>query len=260
MTLPGLGWRPDPHDPRDQLFGAERGVGAPLPRESRLYERVPRWRDQGRTNSCVGHAVVAALELRRLVDGAPDVPLSPAHAYWLARALNGFQYEDGGAFIRSGIRAGVKLGFAREDLCPLEEARINERPNAGADADGITKTIAVYERIVATGDARIEAALLALADDCPIVAGKIVTRSYVEHRGSGVLPPPRLGDVELGGHATIIAGHRTELGGSYSLAEAGSWLGWGVAPGQSLGWVAAEWLHSCIDLAVIRRASGGAHA
>ena len=251
------GWLEDPRDADErQLLGEgvfDETLEA-MPSASQFYERIPRVRDQRSTSSCVGHACVGAFELLRIVLGLPDVAMSPAHCYWLARSYSDLQREDGGAYTLDGVIAMVKLGVGRESLLPLSTATINDRPGPAVEIDGVTRTVARYDRITEAPftEARERAVLSALADQCPVLSGKLLPESFFGHSGRGVLPAPEPGAATHGGHLTYYAGYRTEPGGAVSLYEANSWgRGWGIAGG---GWAELGWVHHCRDLVVLREA------
>jgi len=240
MTTPaasrGLGYRPDPIDARDQLFGA-RKAGTARVVEVRFDDHVHGIRDQRNTNSCVGHSGRGAVELRRALDGHPHRALSALGLYWPARAVNGYQNEDGGAFIRSAMRVAHRLGLPSEAAWPFDPFRVNERPSIGAEVDGLVRADGVYERIPGTGIARAEAALDALQARCPVVFGTLITAALAYHTGAETLPAPGTNDEILGGHAMYLAGfdrggERVRVVNSYGR----SWGDLGMA------WLAAEWL------------------
>lgn len=250
---PGLGYIPDREDPRDRVYRAHRDRPIALPRDSHMWERIPRWRDQEQTSSCVGHGGVGAFELLRVVCGLLDIPLSVLDAYRKAQMYGGLE-GDVGAHIRDLIRAMVKIGICSEQAWPFDVSRVTERPPIEADIEGVTRTLVDYERITETGEARETAVLHALADKCPIVDGKQLTDAYFRHAGTNALSPPKAGETDAGGHCTYLAGYRTELGGSKSIFEANSWP-WGIRSRAipAGGWVDIGWVHRCRDLWVLRR-------
>ncbi|HMI91693.1 MAG TPA: hypothetical protein VK509_10045, partial [Polyangiales bacterium] len=86
-----FGYLPDPFDARDRTLARRPGLTRVA--EVRMDHLVTRIRNQGQTSSCVGHACVTGVELLHALEGRPVPNLSPAHAYWLGRAQDGFQDE-----------------------------------------------------------------------------------------------------------------------------------------------------------------------
>jgi hypothetical protein len=196
----GFGWKKDPYDARDRMHMGRPGlVRTEGRRMDLLIEHV---RHQGGSSSCVGHAIVAALELLYAILGRPITRLSPKHAYWVARAIDGFQHEDGGAFIRSGLRGGKGVGFCPESMLPLDVETINERPPEDAENAGITFADFKYERVLSGA----EGVLDALQSGHPVVMGVNVTNVFAYPSGDEVIPAPTRNEVRIGGHAFLLCG------------------------------------------------------
>lgn len=225
-----FGWRKQPDDPRDRVHARQ---GLVRTSERRLDTLIGHVRDQGNTSSCVGHACVAALELLYAVAGRPIAPRSPDHAYYVAREVDGFQREDGGAYIRSCFKAGRRVGFCSEARLPLRSAEhINERPPQEAENEGIVLADFAYERI--TGGT--EAVLDALQSGHPVVMGANVTSTFVACSSSATIPAPKQGDVRRGGHAFLLCGYD---GFGARIRMLNSWSrGWGD---DGFAWLDPRW-------------------
>jgi hypothetical protein len=220
MTVRKYGWLPDLPDPRDRMLAPRPGT-LPLPSESDIWKLVPRSRDQGQTGSCVGHGVVGALELERILIGDDDLPLSPRHCYTNARLLDMLPGEallDNGAMVRSGMRVAHDLGVAGEVAYPLSESTIDDRPDAVADEGGLVFADVPYERVIG-----LDATLHALTNGA-VVIGFDVPESFEAY--SGGVWKPALGERMLGGHCVYLAGYRN---GGAELMLLNSWgPGWGI--------------------------------
>ncbi len=202
-----FGWRPDPHDARDRAFASRLGAEPRAAEAMRLCDLASAVRDQSASSSCVGHAVAEAIEVRQRSDTDDLLTrLSPAALYWHARALDSFADEDGGAYIRSAIRAAKAIGVCREAVWPLDLAKINARPSMQAEIEGVHRFDGAYERISGTGAWRIERVLDALQAGSPVVFGTQVTTAFMRHRGEGVIAAPKPEDRREGGHALCALG------------------------------------------------------
>lgn len=231
----GFGWKKDPHDARDRMHARRAGLTRIEGR--RMDGLVQKVRDQGQTGSCVGHACVSGLELLYALEGRGITPLSPMHAYWNARARDGFQHEDGGAYIRSCLTVMRAVGCCAESELPLDAETINDKPPQRAENAGIRFADFRYERI-AGGPEHV---LDALQSGFPVVMGTNVTSAFVFCSDDQTIPAPKRGDVRQGGHAFLLVGfdrrgERIRMLNSWGGREPG---GWGDA---GFAWLDPGWI------------------
>lgn len=239
--LRGMGLRHDPHDPRD--WGIDKLLGAaeeiPDAHASVIDERVQP-KQQGRTDSCTGQAIAQAIRIDALANGRTLPDLSASHNYFLGRAEWGAQKRDDGSFIRAGIKAGERYGFAAEVAWPFVATKINKQPDWVAMKDGIGRRgVRGYYRI-ADGD--VGAIDRALSARHPVVGGWPVGKRFLGWDGRAPLAPEQ----EIAGwHAMVVCSFGTD--GIHWLLN--SWGQWGrkgyavvtedfVRKGQDL-WVVA---------------------
>lgn len=194
-----FGWRKDPHSVRD--FRRARPVGLERVEQRRMDHLCQPILDQGQSSECVGHGVAAGIELAYAVAGRSIGQFSPWYAGWEARAVDGFQLEDNGAYPRSGLYAAQHRG-----ICQLSEyprpADVTMRPPQRAENGAIKYADFKYER-VAGGS---QGALDALQQDRPIIIGVGVTVAFDVADGRSVIPTPKPGDRILGGHCFLLVG------------------------------------------------------
>lgn len=244
MTARALGYLPDAHDERDGAFGAPRlGAGVVRLEEVNHLRLFRRWRDQGTTNSCVGHGVVQQVEAARARAGLPEVALSPLGAYTVGRLYLGGELVDAGSRPRDVLRGGARLGIVREERWPLDYERLNERLPPELEAEGMTlRGSYEYRRVGAglTGTAFVDAVLDALQFG-PVGWGRQLRASYTHHAGSGVLPAPTQSERTAGGHYTVLAGYRDA---GRELLDLGSWDGFGFTDHVDFGLSRRVTLHS----------------
>lgn len=199
-----FGWKKDPDDPRDRMRGRRHGLARIEGR--RMDELAGPPLNQGYFGACVGHACVEALQMFYAVQGRAITQLSPWHAYWLARAVDGFHREDGGAYIRSCLKAMQRVGCGPHSMFPFDafdkDAPINAPPPQDVENAGIRFADFTYERIIGGP----EAVLDALQTGHPVVMGTNVTSAFVFCNSDETIPAPKRGDVRQGGHAFELCG------------------------------------------------------
>lgn len=200
----GFGWKKDPHDPRDRMHARRHGLTRIEGR--RMDELAGPPLNQGGFGACVGHLGVELLQMFYAVQGRTITQLSPWHAYWLARAVDEYQYEDGGAYIRSCMKAMQHVGCGPHSMFPFDpfdkDAPINERPPQDVENAGIRFADFNYERIIGGP----EAVLDALQSGHPVGMGTNVTSAFVFCSGDETIPAPKRGEARQGGHAFLLCG------------------------------------------------------
>ena len=253
------GWLHDARGTGDKaglrgLLAADDSGALPITTSSEMWEQIQRGIYQGMINSCAGVSLVHLAELGRILHRKPSPRLSALAAYWDMRALAALERYDLGAYMADGITLATMFGVSIEDRWPYEIERVYERPRATADIDAVVRTDLRLKRVdEADPERRIEAVLGHLSAGRLVWVGGAVTEDYEMHSGVQTLPPPAALDQRIGGHARVFAGHRRELGGTYTLKEWGSWKFWGTGEreGVCLGNVAAEWVAECPEVVVL---------
>ena len=177
---PKLGWMPDSHDSRDWdvdrlCLGQHRPASTGS--EKSLREYAPPVFDQGRTSTCVGQSVSAAMSIRecRVLGEDQDVP-SRLSIYWLARTLHGAEKRDAGTYIRLATKASFLYGVPDERHWGFSRSNVNRQPSWASMMQGHQRKGGSYYRIRDGGDKRCEAICAAIDDGYPVVNGIRVAR------------------------------------------------------------------------------------
>jgi C1A family cysteine protease len=197
---------PDAHDARDFRVTAPPPALRALPPRVDLWEQgiVPEIWNQESLGSCTGHGGGRAHEIERRRQGfAPRRP-SRLALYYFARQLEGTIDQDGGAQIRTCIKAMAQFGVPDEPLWPYNIAQWRTAPPAAAYADAEQHQLVRYTRL-----GTVEQICASIAAGRPVVFGFFVFASFqsAETARTGVVPMPRAGEPTLGGHCMCFTGY-----------------------------------------------------
>jgi C1A family cysteine protease len=218
--------------------------GGSLTSDLRPYSS-PR-QDQGETESCVAHAIVKALEIKRIVkvygEGidmglSDDEALKGAHAahvdlsrladYYLARELMepAETQMDDGTYISLGADVLRRYGVCTEADWPFAVDKLYMAPSWRAMRKAYVHKITAFHRLFSTGHELVDDVILSLAADNPVVYGARVGESWERYGPeSDVLtlePHP------TGGHATVLVGWQPDLYGGVFIGENSWGPAWG---------------------------------
>ena len=200
------GWLPDLPDHRDLLYSAIAPRIAKLPSKVDLQSKCSPVEDQGRLGSCTANCLVGALEFLEKKDGVTFADLSRLFVYYNERMIEGTVDEDGGAFIRDGIKSLAKQGVCPEQQWPYiaDKIAFKKKPSADCYATAKKHRIISYHRINTVDEMRS-----CLADGFPFVFGFTVYKSFESKAvaKSGVLNLPKRKEKVVGGHAVMAAGY-----------------------------------------------------
>lgn len=226
------GCLPSPPDPRDFKFAAFAGT-LPLPeRFSRLNE-MPGVRNQGNLGTCVGHAAWAVKEWQeRQQKNNPAGGLSPAFIYALSKTLDGIPNEPG-TYPRVALKVLYDHGDCPEKDFPYSNLTRDvrpEQPPAGAFDNAVPFKVSAYAKV--TG---IDELKRAIVEQGPVLAGVLVTESFVQAKETIPLPAGRI----LGGHAVCLCGYDDKQEAFLLMNSWGS--GWGVNGFSWLPYTFVSW-------------------
>jgi C1A family cysteine protease len=205
MAKSFYGWQPDDHDPRDLRYAPQAALLRRLPPAVDLRAHLPAPYDQLSLNSCVAHAVAAAMEFEQMRQGARKVTPSRLFLYYNARALQDVVKQDHGVQIRNGIKAVAKKGACEEKHWPYLVHRFAERPPR--------RTYQVAHRHRALRYFRLRRSLphlrACLAESYPFIFGMTVYSGFASARvtRTGTVAMPAPDERRIGGHAVLAVGY-----------------------------------------------------
>jgi C1A family cysteine protease len=199
------GWIPDVPDNRDLLFSAPRAVLAELPTKTDLRAQCPPVYDQGQLGSCTANAIGGAYEFDQLKEGLKDFVPSRLFIYYNERSIEGTVESDSGAMIRDGIKSVAKLGVCPEKQWAYDIAKFRDKPTKACYTAAAKHQAVVYQSVLQD----LHQMQGCLASGYPFVFGFSVYESFesAEVAKTGVVPLPKQGEKQLGGHAVLAVGY-----------------------------------------------------
>jgi C1A family cysteine protease len=220
------GFRKSPPDDRDKL--AE-------PPDTILREvdlrrgPMPPVYDQGQLGSCTANAVAAALQFDLSLDlSGLDPPRrarrrSRLDIYYGERALEGeLGQGDTGAYGRDGFRFAQNTGVLLEERWAYDISTYEGPPPTGYKRYKLAKPYA----LVPQGVDQIKAVL---SNNQTVAFGFTVYESFESGTvdSTGIIPMPRAGEAELGGHEMLLVGYLNAYPDHF-LARNSWGSGWGL--------------------------------
>jgi hypothetical protein len=213
MSQHSFGYVPDAIDTRDYQFAAPLIPALPPLLNMRTNHNYPDAYDQGTENSCVGNVVAFGMAHAIHVPHVADQfrMLSRAQIYYLARAMRGWEAQDGGCQPRDGIKAAVQ-GVADEALWAYTPEHIYTPPTPEVIAAGSTQTALQYSQIMTPAVDNIRAALFT---GHPVMFGALLYPAFesADTARTGLVPMPQDGERPIGRHYQAIVGydHKQQL-------------------------------------------------
>ena len=218
-----FGWLLEEDDPRDYPVATYRPdlLAAALPPSVDLRgANQPPIQNQGSLGSCVAWACVRAYRYAHRKQGTPDFDGSELFTYYNARAYQGWQDRDSGAYLRDGIKALAQHGNAEESTWPYVIGLFGNTPLLAA-YDSAAKHQATRYLSVPNNEQAIKGVI---SGGYPVVFGIVVYQNFPMGNGVRVIPMPQ-GQV-VGGHAMAYVGY-DDARQAYLVAN--SWgESWGV--------------------------------
>jgi len=192
---------PSPPDERDWPLSR---IVAPvtLPRSVRLDHLVPRIKNQGSCGTCVGHAVSSATETGyKQKKQLPEEGLSALFIYARSKQEDGIP-DVQGTYPRVALKIAQKEGTVPESIFPYVLLRDCNRPPIPSESiqAHAEYKIKAYARLWTLDEIK-----QALASGKIVVAGILVTSSFLDWNGQGAIGVPD-GHI-YGSHAVVFCGY-----------------------------------------------------
>lgn len=181
--------------------------------------------NQWQVGSCVGNAIVGALEMLRIKHGLNHVDLSRLFVYYNSRVQHRAANEDSGTYISLAMGTLKTMGTCAEASWNYDPEKVLVRPSWAAYRDAWMHKIGSYYAIEESGSSRFDAIDFALLSGHPVVFGCTVDKKFIrETKQDGIVADYESTRIDTGGHAMLIVGKRSD--GRYIVRN--SWgTGWG---------------------------------
>jgi len=223
------GVKKDPRDPRDYLAQAPLPKDGQLPSSADLRQYAREIEDQGHVGSCVGNAVSSELELYAKSRLNIDKNFSRLFVYYNARKLSGLEHQDGGAYLRDGVKCCNHWGICTEDIWPYDTSKVNDQPSPEAYEVARPNRVITYERIQVSDIDTIKAFIA--NEQKSVVIGMGLGEKFYDVSGpldQQDYPAINNSDNELiGGHAMNIVGYDDNINGGIFIVENSWGTSWG---------------------------------
>lgn len=151
-------------------------------------------------SSCVGHAVVNALEFLSNKNNKEFADMSSLFCYWIAREADDLHDKDDGSRIRTAIKEAKELGVCGLSFWEESYDNLKSKPSEMAYENALKNQVLSYYRV-----SGIKEVGQALMSGYPVVVGFDVYDCIAEEK-DGIVPMFKDGDKKLGGHAVLIVG------------------------------------------------------
>lgn len=197
--------RISPPDPRDFRFRPSAAAQTDAHYDLCAAGLMPPIRDQGQEGSCAGHASSEYLGhlYRRAGKGTPI--FSPAFPYYEGRALEGWQNQDSGAYLRDEFKVLQTLGCCVEEEMPYVAGQYAQAPSAQALTEALGHLIDAYAQ---TALADLDAAL---AQNMAVAVGSYWYNEWFSGGDPQYHIIPDVTSQPVGAHAWLICGAQTSL-------------------------------------------------
>lgn len=210
-------WHPDQPDARDFRYSEKVTAPIKIPKQADLRPRCSPVFNQGKIGSCTANALAGALEFLELqqlkIDTHSPEPevfsknfesISRLFIYYNERELEGTVDQDAGASLRDGIKTLAKIGACREKLWDYSVDHVFTQPPTSAYQEAANHKILAYLKLETLDQIR-----QCLSEGSPVAFGFRVFESFesLEVAHTGLMPVPKVGERELGGHAVLAVGY-----------------------------------------------------
>lgn len=193
--------------------------------------------NQGQTGSCTGQSMSGVIQLRRTLQGLPNMASHPSQffLYANARLVEGTLGQDAGASIRDVVTQAIVKGYCDNTVWDSNNpSNLLLLPDTAAYAAAKPDEGSTFTWIEQTGEALVAALKTQLANKEPVEFGITVYQSFEDGQtdATGIVTIPQSGEQILGGHALKMIGWSMELPGHVGQLYFEVENSWGTSVGD----------------------------
>lgn len=215
----GLGWRPQPQDARDRIFGSASALGEWLDLDS-LRKYAVEIYDQKRSSACVAFSIKMAVQIRERVKGLPYDEAAAFFLYVLSMLHANRPLRDNGLYPRDALKAAYHYGITSAGMWPDIPSNVLRHPSMTALMSAQPRRGGHYESIPGGSSETGELIKLAIGRGLPVIGGFQVGSEWFSAQPGQVLEPQ---SSSVGGHMICIVG-KGSVPDTYEFANS-----WGKA-------------------------------
>lgn len=219
------GWIKDNRDKRDKLFKAK-AVPPQSFTPTDLRADCATVMDQGKLGACTAFGTVEMVHFVRKKQKQQDFTPSPLFTYYTTRQIENSVNRDAGAMVRNAIKSAVLYGVVQEEKWNYDITKFKVKPNPGVYAEALKHQTLKYHRI---NDGVIRDMQQCLFEGYPFTFGAALFASFesAEVATSGIVPIPRTGEWQVGGHCMLCVGWKVLDGRNYFIIQNSWGTDWG---------------------------------
>jgi C1A family cysteine protease len=179
-------------------------------------------------NSCVANSTAMAFQILYFKKTGKAIELSRLFLYFNGRNYDGTTDQNVGMFIHNLFKSLKFLGCPLESEWAYDVNKYTEQPPVQAYKAADDFTIEGFYQLTTSGKERCDQIVAALLADHPVVFGTEVGNNLEQYDGSDIVLT--IPTENLGGHAQVVVGYRTNSSGKREFLIMNSW---GKSWGQS---------------------------
>lgn len=225
MTYNISGWRPQPPDHRDYTLRLHRPdiLELTLPPAASVRSILSPVLNQGGFGSCTAFGSLGGHEAVARKMGLAYPSGSRMAQYYWTRAMQGWQGQDTGAYIRDAVKVVANLGMADNLLWPYVQPNLFSQPSSAVVSDAAGRQATKY--IAVPNDPT--AIKQVVASGYPVIIGFSVPANFMTTQvaTTGIIPMPS-GSI-IGGHCVLLTGY-DDGSGRYEIQNSWS-TDWGAS-------------------------------
>lgn len=194
--------------------------------------------DQQNINACVAFSTTEAFSILKYLETGIVEEYSELFLYWNSRNVINATNQNTGCFIHDALHSLTTLGICSASLWAFDPSKIYNQPPIFSYKQGNDNRIATFYQITSNNEQRLIDIELAIRANHPVIYGTRVGVEFESYRGENkVFDYPAN---QIGGHAMVLVGLRTNSLGQKEFLTKNSWgKNWGQ---NGYAWLSSTYL------------------